>query len=72
MLAKGRSISRLNIKLNNIKTLIKIMQKIPNIKKMNLIELKTINLNRLSEINEEIIKIYNKLFLLFKISISFG
>lgn len=60
MLAKGRSISRLNIKLNNIKTLIKIMQKIPNIKKMNLIELKTINLNRLSEINEEIIKIYNK------------
>lgn len=60
MLAKGRSISTLNIKLNNIKTLMKIMQKIPNIKKMNLIELKTINLNRLSEINEEIIKIYNK------------
>ena len=44
MLAKGRSISRLNIKLNNIKTLMKIMQKIPNIKKMNLIEIKTINL----------------------------
>jgi len=39
----SRTITRLNIRMKNIKSTIKILEKIPNIKKMNLIELKTIN-----------------------------
>jgi hypothetical protein len=37
-------ITRHNIKLKNIKDTLKILEKIPNIKKMTLFELKNINL----------------------------
>lgn len=39
----GKKITRLNILAKNLKDTLKILEKIPNIKKMNLIELKSIN-----------------------------
>ena len=43
VLEYSRTITRLNIRMKNIKSTLKILERIPNIKKMNLIELKTIN-----------------------------
>lgn len=39
----SRRITLLNIRMKNLRSTLKILEKIPNIKKMNLIELKTIN-----------------------------
>ena len=48
----SRRITKLNIKLKNIKSTVKIVSKIPNVKKMNLIELKTINWGELNKLGE--------------------
>lgn len=44
MLGRSKSITRLNITIKNLKTTLKLLEKVPNIKKMGLVELKAIDL----------------------------
>lgn len=58
ILCKGKIITKLNIRIKNIKNTIKLLDKVPNIKKMNLMELKSIDLQKLSKTNDEIAIVY--------------
>lgn len=53
-LDRARKITRLNIHANNIKSTIKLLEKIPSIKKMTLRELKAIDLQALADTNRHL------------------
>jgi hypothetical protein len=58
MLGRSKSITRLNITIKNLKDTLKLLEKVPNIKKMGLVELKAIDLQRLNKTNEVIGAVY--------------
>lgn len=47
VLDKGKAITRLNIHIKNLKATLKLAEKVPNIQKMNLVQLKAIDLEKL-------------------------
>jgi hypothetical protein len=59
ILCRSRAITKLNIHIKNIKNTLKLLEKVPNIKKMNLMELKAIDLLKLEKTNEEISALYS-------------
>lgn len=59
MLNKGKAITRLNIHIKNLKATLKLIEKVPNIRKMNLVQLKAIDLQKLEAINSQLEKEYN-------------
>lgn len=58
LLSKSKAIARLNITIKNLRNTLKLVEKVPNIKKMGLVELKAIDLARLERTNQEVAVIY--------------
>ena len=58
LLNRSKTITRLNITIKNLRHTLKLLEKVPNIKKMGLVQLKGIDLQRLQRTNAEIATSY--------------
>jgi hypothetical protein len=52
LLSRSKTITQHNITIKNLRNTLKLLEKVPNIKKMGLLELKAIDLQRLDRTNE--------------------
>lgn len=57
-MSKSKAITRLNITIKNLRNTLKLVEKVPNIKKMGLVELKAIDLGKLERTNQEVKAVY--------------